>query len=260
MVESMIAYSKSGSSESAANMRCHTLPRFQRLNRVKRLFHAPNAGGRSRQGAPVRAIHSTPSTNIRLSLPVTPGSLALPAHRPSIRCHCSALSTKRTSSKTASPESAVLNHKSTPSGILNCQQVLGRVVLSTREHPAAIEPHGAGLLLTTLRAANEVRPAPEIADDDEVNDEAVALATMIIERRSGHFNPKTFHDRYQDALRSLVEARAKGRTVSLPEVTAPAQAVNLMDALKRSLAATPSSTLANSAAGTMSTADTHQPH
>jgi len=137
---------------------------------------------------------------------------------------------------------------------------LGRVVLSTREHPVAVEPHGAGLLLTTLRAANEVRPAPEIADDEEVNDEALALATMLIEKRSGHFNPKTFHDRYQDALRSLVEAKAEGRTVSLPEVKAPAKVVNLMDALKRSLAETPTSTPARSGSARRKRADTRQPH
>jgi DNA end-binding protein Ku len=116
---------------------------------------------------------------------------------------------------------------------------LGRVVLSTREHPVAVEPHGGGLLLTTLRAANEVRPAPAFADEDEeLNDEAVSLASMIIEKRSGRFNPKSFHDRYQDALRSLVEAKAKGRKIPLPQAKEPAKVVDLMDALKRSLADT----------------------
>jgi DNA end-binding protein Ku len=140
---------------------------------------------------------------------------------------------------------------------------LGRVVLSTREHPVAVEPHGGGLLLTTLRAANEVRPAPAFADDD-VNDEAVSLASMIIEKRSGRFNPKSFHDRYQDALRSLVEAKAKGRKIPLPQVKAPAKVVDLMDALKRSLADTPKSTPAKSGAKSGSAkkkqADTRQRH
>src|SRR5258707_9039283 len=124
---------------------------------------------------------------------------------------------------------------------------LGRVVLSTREHPVAVEPHGAGLLLTTLRAANEVRPAPAFADDD-VNDEAVSLASMIIEKRSGRFNPKSFHDRYQDALRSLVEAKAKGSKLSLPSIRAPAKVVDLMEALKRSLAESPEAAPAKAAA------------
>src|SRR5258707_281929 len=124
---------------------------------------------------------------------------------------------------------------------------LGRVVLSTREHPVAVEPHGGGLLLTTLRAANEVRPAPAFADDD-VNDEAVSLASMIIEKRSGRFNPKSFHDRYQDALRSLVEAKAKGSKLSLPSIRAPAKVVDLMEALKRSLAESPEAAPAKAAA------------
>ncbi len=116
---------------------------------------------------------------------------------------------------------------------------LGRVVLSTREHPVAVEPHGGGLLLTTLRAANEVRPPANVEEDDEVNDEAVALASMIIDKRSARFNPQSFHDRYQDALRTLVEAKAKGQKLSLPAPEAPAKIVDLMDALKRSLAESP---------------------
>ena len=72
MVESTIRYSKSGSSDSAAKMRHHTLLALQREKRRNTLFHSPKASGRSRQGAPVRTIQSTPSTNIRLSRPVEP--------------------------------------------------------------------------------------------------------------------------------------------------------------------------------------------
>ncbi len=125
---------------------------------------------------------------------------------------------------------------------------LGRVVLSTREHPVAVEPHGGGLLLTTLRAANEVRPPANVEGDDEVNDEAVALASMIIDKRSARFNPQSFHDRYQDALRTLVEAKAKGQKLSLPAPEAPAKIVDLMDALKRSLAESPKAIAAPKAA------------
>jgi DNA end-binding protein Ku len=128
---------------------------------------------------------------------------------------------------------------------------LGRVVLSTREHPVAVEPHGGGLLLTTLRAANEVRQPETGEDDEDVNDEAVSLASMIIDKRSGRFNPKEFHDRYQDALHELVEAKAKGRKLPPPQVKAPAKVVDLMDALKRSLAESPKS---EKSAGTKSAA------
>jgi DNA end-binding protein Ku len=125
---------------------------------------------------------------------------------------------------------------------------LGRVVLSTREHPVAVEPHGGGLLLTTLRAANEVRQPDIDEEDEDANDEAVGLASMIIDKRSGRFNPKAFHDRYQDALRQLVEAKAKGHKLPAPQVKAPAKVVDLMDALKRSLAESPRTAVASTPA------------
>ncbi|HEX3498416.1 MAG TPA: Ku protein [Stellaceae bacterium] len=138
---------------------------------------------------------------------------------------------------------------------------LGRVALSTREHPVAVEPHRGGLLMTTLRAANEVRqPEMSAHDDAEVNDEAVALASMIIDKRSGRFNPGAFHDRYQDALRELVEAKAKGRKITLPPIAAPGKVIDLMDALKRSLAESPGAVPAKSAAKKKKAADPRQRH
>ena len=78
MVASTKAYSRSGSSETASNSRCQTSAFTQSRKRVKTLFQFPNEGGRSRQGLPVRTIHSTASTNKRLSLPLRPGSPGLP--------------------------------------------------------------------------------------------------------------------------------------------------------------------------------------
>jgi len=72
IVESRIKYSKSGSSAIAVKMRCQMPFALHRLKRRKALFQLPNTSGRSRQGAQVRTIHSTPSTNIRLSRPVEP--------------------------------------------------------------------------------------------------------------------------------------------------------------------------------------------
>jgi len=59
---------------------------------------------------------------------------------------------------------------------------------------------------------------------------------MIIKRRSGHFDPATFRDRYLEALRELIEATMKGLPVRPREITRPRPAVDLMAALKRSLA------------------------
>ena len=81
--------SKSASFDSVANIFCQTPLSAQREKRRKTLFHAPNSGGRSRHGTPVRAIHSTASTNSRLSAPVRPRSPSFPWSNGSIRTHWS---------------------------------------------------------------------------------------------------------------------------------------------------------------------------
>src|SRR3954464_5477258 len=95
MVASTRAYSRSGSSETASNNRRQTSAFTQSRKRVKTLFQFPNEGGRSRQGLPVRTIHSTASTNRRLSLPLRPGSPGLPKQSGSIFAHRASVSTKR---------------------------------------------------------------------------------------------------------------------------------------------------------------------
>ena len=115
---------------------------------------------------------------------------------------------------------------------------LGRIVLSNRERLVLVEPRGGGLVMSTLRASDEVRAADfGVKEDGQADAEMVALAETIIERKGGPFEPGTFHDRYQDALRELVESKMKGQVTAASEaVEEPPKVINLMDALKRSLA------------------------
>lgn len=112
---------------------------------------------------------------------------------------------------------------------------LGRIVLSTREHPVMLEPFKGGLLMTTLRAADEVRSA-EFDFTGKIEPEMVELAESIIDRFEGKWEASKFHDRYQDALRALIEAKEK----HLPAPKAgPApdtsNVIDLMGALRKSL-------------------------
>src|SRR5947207_6719948 len=113
---------------------------------------------------------------------------------------------------------------------------LGRLTLSRRERMVLVEPRGAGMALITLRAAEEVRAADFSRYDGEIDEGAVSIAAMIINRKTGAFDPATFRDRYQDALRELIEAKLKGRPIAAPAVVAPPPVVDLMTALKHSLA------------------------
>jgi DNA end-binding protein Ku len=113
---------------------------------------------------------------------------------------------------------------------------LGHLTLSRRERVVMVEPRGTGMALFTLRTADEVR-APQFGSaEGDPDAEMVAIASAIIKQRTGQFDPSTFRDRYQDALRELIEAKMKGLPLRHEPVSAPAPVVDLMAALKRSLA------------------------
>ena len=113
---------------------------------------------------------------------------------------------------------------------------MGRLTLSRRERMVVVEPRGTGMVLFTLRAAEEVRAAQFGVAGGELDAEMVAIAKAIIAERTGSFDPTTYRDRYQEALRELLEAKMKGLTVKPREIAAPPPGIDLMAALKRSLA------------------------
>jgi DNA end-binding protein Ku len=115
---------------------------------------------------------------------------------------------------------------------------LGRLVMSTRERICAIEIEEDGLLLTTLRTVEEVRAADEIPHPDlpKADKGMLAIAEKIIDQQSGDFDPSEFTDRYEDALRALIEEKKKGKPVR-PSKPAndDTKVVDLMAALRESL-------------------------
>jgi len=119
------------------------------------------------------------------------------------------------------------------------QIALGRVVISTRERILALEPRGKGILAYTIRSDAEVRKSDEIFEgiSDKAADPAmIAIAEKIIEQQEGPFDPSQFVDRYEEALKALIEDKKKGHKpakVAEPEDT---NVVDLMEALRASLA------------------------
>jgi len=113
---------------------------------------------------------------------------------------------------------------------------LGRLTLSRRERMVVVEPRSTGMALFTLRAAIEVRASQFSSAEGELDAEMVAIARAIIAQRTGSFDPTTYRDRYQEALRELIEAKMKGLPVKPRAVIEPPPVIDLMAALKRSLA------------------------
>ena len=119
------------------------------------------------------------------------------------------------------------------------QIALGRVVISTRERLLALEPRGRGILAHTLRAQDEVRADHEIFDaisDSRPPAAMVAIAQQIIEQQEGPFDPSQFVDRFEQALKSLIANKQKGHKVVEAVEPDDTNVVDLMAALRASLA------------------------
>ena len=130
---------------------------------------------------------------------------------------------------------------------------IGRVVLTNREHIIALEPLGKGLMGTLLRYPYEVRSEKDYFDevqDVKVTKDMLDLAKHIVEQKSASFEPDKFEDHYESALTDLINRKRSG--VRLPAKAAPRSSgnvINLMDALKRSLASEKQSAPAAKAKG-----------
>ncbi|WP_407950292.1 Ku protein [Parvibaculum sp.] len=118
---------------------------------------------------------------------------------------------------------------------------IGQFVMRGREHIATLKPCGDGLLLETLRFADEVRSASPYftqINDGEPDEELLSLAAELIERKSAPFDPKEFKDRYTEEVRNLIDAKAKRRKpveVEEADASGGAQVIDLVEALKRSV-------------------------
>lgn len=120
---------------------------------------------------------------------------------------------------------------------------LGQITMRGKEHLAAVKPCGDGLLVETLRYADEIREAApmfEHIEDDKVDKELLEVATTLIERKTKAFDASAYSDSYAEALNELLEAKMsnkKTRRVSTEGDERPQgeNVVDLMSALKESL-------------------------
>jgi DNA end-binding protein Ku len=117
---------------------------------------------------------------------------------------------------------------------------VGKVVFTSREHIIALEARDNGMLGITLRYPYEVRRQSDYFDDikeEKVPKDMLDLALHIVDTKRGDFEPEKFEDQYEDALRQLIERKAKGEKIEQPKQPARSNVVNLMDALRASVEA-----------------------
>jgi DNA end-binding protein Ku len=120
---------------------------------------------------------------------------------------------------------------------------IGQLAMRGQEYVVAIKPCGRGILLETLRYADEVNKAQSYfreIGDHKPDEDMLDLASMLIEKKTGKFDPSEFHNRYVDALKDLIAEKQKHKgekIIQEPEGEAPkgSNVIDLMAALKKSL-------------------------
>lgn len=122
---------------------------------------------------------------------------------------------------------------------LKGKAAVGTVAFHGRERLVALQPRSAGLIMHTLRHENDVRDIDAIPELDElpskVRPEEIALARKVIGGFETPLDLGSYKDTYEEALRTMIDAKIEGEEIVETEVEEPPKVVNLMDALRRSL-------------------------
>ncbi len=117
---------------------------------------------------------------------------------------------------------------------------LSRVVIARREHPIAIMPMANGLVVHTLLEERDLNDHSDLFDGlptGKPDPDMVQLATQLIERQTGRYDPADVEDRYETRLRALIDAKMKGEGLEpAPEDEREgSNVIDLMAALRKSL-------------------------
>jgi DNA end-binding protein Ku len=119
----------------------------------------------------------------------------------------------------------------------------GRVGIATfvmrqREHLAALRPEGRGIMLTTMRFADELRSADDLPlpGDTGHPKKEMDLAVQLVEALADDWDPAEYKDTYRETLRAMIEQKIEGKEIAPPKLPGPPKVTDLMEALRESLA------------------------
>jgi len=116
---------------------------------------------------------------------------------------------------------------------------VGKFVLWGKENLCLIRAQGEALALELLFFADDVRAKTEIEDAvgaTEVKDAELQLAGQVINSLAGDWNPEDFENEYRRDLRAMLDAKLAGEQIKRPEPVAETPVIDLMEALRRSVA------------------------
>lgn len=116
---------------------------------------------------------------------------------------------------------------------------IGKLALYGREYLVAVQPKEKGMVMYTMRRANEVRSMDAIDElagvPAKVKPDEIKLAKQVISNFEGTLDLAEYTDAYQEELQRIIDAKIAGEEVVATAEETPPKVVNLMDALRQSL-------------------------
>jgi DNA end-binding protein Ku len=114
---------------------------------------------------------------------------------------------------------------------------VAKVAMHNREHIIILCPGSKGILSHTMYFQDEIRQVEEFRTDTSVvKDKELAMAKMLISSLEADFEPQKYHDEYRFNLQQMIEAKIEGKKVVAAPTEHIAPVIDIMEALKRSLA------------------------
>ena len=115
---------------------------------------------------------------------------------------------------------------------------IAKVTMHQREYTVFIRAREHGLTIHTMYFANEIRSVEgygKVDRDIKLKPQEIKLAEQLVESLSEDFNPRKYHDTYQENLKALIEAKREGKTIVQEPAAKRAPVIDMMEALKRSV-------------------------
>jgi DNA end-binding protein Ku len=114
---------------------------------------------------------------------------------------------------------------------------VAKVAMHNREHIIVLRPGLKGILSHTMYYQDEIRQVDEFRTDTSlVKEKELAMAKMLISSLEADFEPQKYHDAYRDNLQQMIEAKIEGKKVIETPSPQVAPVIDIMEALKKSLA------------------------
>ncbi len=114
---------------------------------------------------------------------------------------------------------------------------IAKVAMHNREHIVILRPNGKGMVLHTMFYADEIRQVEEFrTDTSQVKEKELNLAKMLVESLAAEFEPEKYTDTYRANLQKMIQAKLEGQQIVATPTPHIAPVIDIMEALKKSLA------------------------